>query len=70
MTAPYHRNVEMAEKYGNLWGRAKVSDEQVRQIRTLYGRGDVSQQALAKQFGISRGHIAKIIGARVWKELR
>jgi hypothetical protein len=61
-------NPAMAEKYGNNWGKAKITDEQVQEIRRRYATGVATQQQLAEHYKISRGHISKIIRAAVWKQ--
>jgi predicted XRE-type DNA-binding protein len=60
-------NQSMAEKYGNNWGKCKISDEHVHEIRRRYATGSISQKQLAEHYKISRGHVSKIIRAAVWK---
>lgn len=61
-------NPQMAKKYGNRWGIAKITDQQAEEIRLRYAAGRTTQQQLAEQYGISRGHISKIVGTAVWKQ--
>lgn len=47
---------------------AKLTDENVRQIRKLSAQG-LSQRKLAKQFNVSRGTIEPIIKGETWKHI-
>ncbi|GAC1603195.1 MAG: HNH endonuclease [Acidimicrobiales bacterium] len=51
---------------GELHPKAKLTNEQVRQIRAEYERGLVTQQALAERWGVSRGNVSKILNRKVY----
>jgi DNA-binding transcriptional regulator LsrR (DeoR family) len=38
-------------------------------MRKLYANGDTTQAKVAKQFGISTGHVKNILARRSWKHL-
>ena len=46
---------------------ARLSDQKIRLIRRL--AKTTSQKAIAKKFGLSSGHVSKIIGKRIWKHV-
>jgi hypothetical protein len=57
---------------GEGHGRSKLTQEQVSEIRSLYKKGtnvqsEYSQAALAKKFGVTPGHIHRIVSNRLWK---
>lgn len=45
--------------------RAKLTYEQVREIRERVAKGENSR-ALAKEYGVSTGHMSNIVKGRVW----
>lgn len=49
--------------------RAKLTEEQVLEIRALFATGSFSQRQLAKQFSIDRTVISGIIHRRYWKHI-
>lgn len=51
----YHRSC------GETAYRAKLSDVQVNEIRSLYATGSWTQVALADRFGITHGYVSKVI---------
>lgn len=46
---------------GELSARAKLSDEDVSVVRRRYEAGGTSQDALAKEYGVSQGLISQIV---------
>lgn len=46
---------------GERNGCAKLTNLQAEEIRVEYARGDVSQEALGKRFGVAQSRISKII---------
>lgn len=57
-------------KFGqNHTKAAKLSAEQVRQIRELYANSSASQGQLARDFGISIGQIGRIIRGEAWQQV-
>lgn len=54
---------------GQAAGRAKLTDDQVRQIRSRYAAGGVTQQVLADQFGVNQTMIGFIVRRANWTHL-
>lgn len=52
---------------GEKHGRAKLTGDKVREIRSL--RGVVKQRDLATRFGVSRSVIAEIMVGRIWQHV-
>lgn len=50
-------------------GRRKLEAEEVREIRTLYATGEISQRALAKRFDVTYPTIQAIVENRSWRHL-
>lgn len=46
---------------------AKLKQEQVNEMRTLYDKGTYTQEELATKFNISRGHISSILAGKLWE---
>ncbi|MFA5037008.1 MAG: HNH endonuclease [Candidatus Izemoplasmatales bacterium] len=53
---------------GESNGQAKLTFDQVVEIKELYATGIVTQQILADHFGVSRGQISNIITGHKWKD--
>ncbi len=51
---------------GEEHGRAKLTWEQVQEIRKLYAEGKMSQRELAKKFGVSQTTIFRICHGKNW----
>jgi hypothetical protein len=51
---------------GELNGRAKLTAEQVRDIRHRYASGKESQGQLAREFGVRQGAIWAIVYRKIW----
>lgn len=49
--------------------RAKLSDDEVQEIRENYAGGAVSQTELSRRFGVGQSHISEIISRRKWAHL-
>lgn len=45
---------------------AKLDEDKVRQIRTLYATGNVSQYDLASRFGVGQGRISDVLTRKTW----
>lgn len=54
--------------YGEKNGSAKLTSNQVLEIRKRYLAGGITQKALAGEYGVSLPLIEKIIGGRLWKQ--
>ena len=50
-------------------GRAKLTEEQVIEIRSRYAAGGVSQRKLAAEFGVGQQLISRIIRRKTWTHL-
>lgn len=50
-------------------GRAKVTEEAVKDIRRLYDTGDWTQAELAEQFGVNQSMVSKIVRRENWKHV-
>lgn len=48
---------------------AKLTNEQVKEIRALYATGTTSYEKLARQFGVGRNTIANVIKRVTWKNV-
>lgn len=54
---------------GERMGLAKLTDDKVREIRTRYAAGGVSQQALALEYGVNQTKISDVVRRRTWKHV-
>jgi hypothetical protein len=52
--------------FGTINGHAKIADDDVRAIRRRYAAGDVSQRALAAEYGVGCSVIHRIIKREGW----
>lgn len=58
----------VAKRRGEGNGNARLSWEEVREIRRLYERGGISQQALADAFGVKQTAVSRIVRRVTWVE--
>ena len=58
-----------ARQKGVDHGGAKLTEEQVLEIRRRYAAGGVSQQALGDEFGVAQHTISDIVRRRYWTHL-
>jgi hypothetical protein len=49
--------------------RAKLTAEQVTEIRDLYAAGGVTHETLSRRYGVHRVHIGDILRGNVWRHL-
>ena len=56
---------QVGERHWNV----KLSETQVLEIRNRYSRGQITQDELAKEFGVSQGTIWDIVGGNSWSHL-
>ncbi len=56
-------------KRGEENGSAKLTEEQVKQIRLRYATGMFSQPDLARQYGVDQATIWRIIHRKTWKHI-
>lgn len=52
---------------GDLHGRAKLTADQVREIRVRYARGGTTQGALGEAYGVQQAAVSKIVLGRKWR---
>jgi len=57
------------QAFGARHGNAKLSDDIILQALALYKTGNISQRAVAKQFGIHRVVFNKIVNGHSWRHL-
>ena len=53
--------------HGEQHGRAKLTAEQIQEIRARYAAGGISQMALAAEYGIGQSHLSRIVLALTWR---
>lgn len=65
----YGHRLDCARGERNQWH--KLTEEQVREIRRTYVKGDLEygQSALGKRYGIAHGSIAAIVKGKSWKHI-
>jgi len=51
---------------GSRNGASRLTEEQVRQMRTTFSAGGISRAALAAQYGISRSTVGRIVSGLYW----
>lgn len=50
-------------------GRAKLTTDDVREIRRLYVIGDYSQRELGERFGVTQAEVGNIVRGEIWKDI-
>ena len=50
-------------------GSAKLTDDQVREIRKEYAVGNITQQKLAEKYGVNDRSISNIVNNKNWKHI-
>lgn len=50
-------------------GLAKLSEDNVREIRALYAQGGITQRALAARYGIAESNVNSIVYRRTWRHI-
>lgn len=63
------RNRRKGKCMGALNGRAKLTQEQAAEIRSLYASGALSQERLGTRYGVSQFAISAIVRNKRYKEL-
>ena len=63
------RNGKVRPQKGIANGNAKLTEDDVREIRRLYATGQLTQPELALQFGVSRQVIGQIVRRETWKHV-
>lgn len=54
---------------GSSHGIAKITEEQVLELRALYASEAWSQKRLAKRFGIAQGNVSLIVNRKAWAHI-
>lgn len=62
------RRYKMPDNTGEKHGNAKLSEEDVLEMRNLHARG-VKQRAIAEQFGLSYQQTSRIINRKQWTHI-
>lgn len=55
---------------GMRMAAAKLTDDDVREIRRAYAAGGISQQALADQYGVAQHAVSRIVRGLSWKHVK
>ena len=63
---PSHLHPELRQ--GELNGRARLTCEQVEEVRTRYAHGGISQLALSQEYHVAQTTISAIVRRQNWKE--
>jgi hypothetical protein len=63
-----HRDSAKVAKGEQRYWNAKLTAEQVAEIRDRYKAGGISQQKLGDEFGVGQGAIQRIVSGKNWKE--
>lgn len=51
-------------------GNAVLTDAAIRDIRSTYAKGGISQQAIAEQYGVSQPLISRIVLKKGWRHIK
>lgn len=60
---------ELKRHLGEKNGRAKLTEDKVREIRVLYASGEFSYRALGKRFGVSCQLVSQIVNYKIWTHI-
>ena len=58
------------DNFGENNGQAKLTEDEVRQIRQLLSSGQYTQTAIGDMFGVGRGAVKQIKSGRTWRYLQ
>ncbi|RQU89680.1 helix-turn-helix domain-containing protein [Burkholderia cenocepacia] len=56
-------------KAGTCNGRARLNDDDVRRMRSMWKQGAYSQRVLAKLFGCSKGTVWYVVHRHQWRHI-
>lgn len=56
-------------RFGTARPQAKLTDDDVRHIRSLYSSGRYSQQALAGLFGVAQMTVSNVVTRKTWRRV-
>lgn len=54
---------------GEKHPKARLSEEDVEEIRHHANVSNMTRKKLARRYGIDKGHLSKIINRKVWKNI-
>lgn len=54
---------------GEATGKAKLTDDKVREIRSIYSRGGRTQYQIAADYGVCQRTINKVVNATGWSHV-
>jgi hypothetical protein len=57
-------------KKGSNNGAAKLDEEKVKLIRSIYSKGELSAKKIGNMFGVSGGNISDIVRFNSWKHVK
>lgn len=63
------RNAKGRQARGGRNGAAKLSSEEVARVRRRYASGNVTQQELADELGVTQGAISRAVRALSWRDV-
>lgn len=63
------RKIGIVGPHGEAHAFAKVTAEQVREIRRIYAEGEISQKALGERYGLTQSPTSQIIRHETWKHV-
>lgn len=64
------RDSKQRQVRGSRVNTAKVTEDSVREIRSLYSSGNYSQQSLSNRFGIRQSALSSIIRRETWTHVK
>jgi len=67
--SPYHRKLVSRKDFGENHHCAKLENQDVLNIRRMYDERQLSMNALAKQYNVSKMTISLIVRRETWKHL-
>jgi hypothetical protein len=53
----------------NCFGRQRLNADQVREIRALAARGDMTHKAIGERYGLKRNSVWNIVNRKCWKHV-
>jgi predicted XRE-type DNA-binding protein len=65
----YDRVLDGTHSRGTACVTAKLTEDQVREIRRLYAEGKMSQQQIANHYGVTQFTISSIVRRKSWSWL-
>ncbi len=64
-----HAKGRDADTKGTKNGRAKITEEQAKEIRTMYAAGGRTQREIGVEFGINDQMVSRIVAGKAWKHV-